>query len=364
MSINQLPKLSIGPFTAPLPIIQGGMGVGISLSGLASAVAKAGGIGVISSVGVGMNEPDYKKNFTEANCRALTREFQKVREQTDGILGCNIMVALSDYEEQVDAAMDAEVDILFLGAGLPLKFSKNVTPDRLTHGHTRIAPIVSSGRALEVIFKTWDRKYKTIPDAVVVEGPMAGGHLGFKNEQLDDPAFALQQLVPEVVNAAIPFEQKYGRSIPVIAAGGIYTGRNIRQMLDLGASGVQLGTRFVATHECDADPRFKEAYIKATKKDVCIIQSPVGLPGRALKNTFLDSVAAGGKHPFSCPWKCLRTCDYKVAPYCIANALVQAKRGNIDHGFVFAGANAWRVDKIVSVQELLDELIHDFTARG
>jgi nitronate monooxygenase len=274
------------------------------------------------------------------------------------------MVALSDFEAQVDAALDADVDILFMGAGLPLKFSEKVTPDRIQHGHTRFVPIVSSGRAVQVIFKAWERKYNTVPDAVVVEGPLAGGHLGFKREQLDDPHFALQQLVPEVVEAVKVYEQKFGRAIPVIAAGGIYTGFHIRQMLDLGASGVQMGTRFVATEECDANPKFKEAYLKATKEDVCIIQSPVGLPGRALKNTFLDSVAAGEKHPFSCPWKCLRTCDFHNAPYCIANALVQAKRGHLEHGFVFAGANAWRVDKIVKVSELMHELAEEYQKRA
>jgi len=355
-----MPELKIGPFTAELPIIQGGMGVGISLSGLASAVAEAGGIGVISTVGVGMLEPGYEKDVRGANRRILRKEIQTARSKTKGLLGCNIMVALSDYNDHLSIALDEEIDLVFLGAGLPLKFPADVTPDRLKSGHTRFVPIISSGRVLTLVFSYWEKKYNTIPDAVVVEGPLAGGHLGFKTEQLTCPAYSLEFLVEDVISAKEPFEDKYGREIPVIAAGGIYDGGDIRKILDLGASGVQMGTRFVATHECDADMKFKEAYLGAGRNDIRIIQSPVGLPGRAIKNGFLEDVSAGQRKPFKCPWKCLRTCNFKEAPYCIADALVNAKLGNIDDGFVFAGANAWRVNEIVSVRELISQLVAEY----
>jgi len=356
-----LPGLSIGPHTAQYPIIQGGMGVGISLSGLSSAVAEQGGIGVISAVGIGMLEETGKKqNITKANQTALAREIRAAREKTDGIIGCNIMVALSDYFGLVSTALDEKIDILFLGAGLPLHFPKTVTPEQIKFGHTRFVPIISSARALDLIFKYWDRKYKTIPDAVVVEGPMAGGHLGFKPSQIHDPAYSLESLLEEVLSMADSWAQTYGRDIPVIAAGGIYTGADIHRMISMGASGVQMGTRFVATAECDADIQFKKSYIQAEKDDITIINSPVGLPGRAIQNRFLLQAAAGARHPFSCPWKCLKTCDFRTSPYCIARALTNARYGDVENGFVFAGENAWRVDSIITVKELFSALRSEY----
>ncbi|MBN1895426.1 nitronate monooxygenase [bacterium] len=361
MNQSELPELRIGPFTVKLPIIQGGMGVGISMSGLASAVANEGGIGVIAAVGLGMLEPDFNKNFREANIRALRREIRKARALSGGVVGVNIMVALSDFEELLTATAEEEVDLILLGAGLPLKVPQILSPDRVREGASRLVPIVSSDRAAAIILKSWE-KAGCFPDAFVVEGPLAGGHLGFKREQISDPDHALEQIVPEVIRAVRPYEQKAGRCIPVVAAGGIYTGEDIFRFLGLGASGVQMASRFVPTVECDADPAFKMAYVNAAKEDLMIIDSPVGLPGRAIRNRFLEEVGAGVKKPFKCPWKCLRTCDFVNAPYCIGLALTNAKLGRLDDGFVFGGANAYRSERITSVHEVIQSILAEYHA--
>jgi nitronate monooxygenase len=356
----RIPELRIGNLIAKLPIIQGGMGVGISMAGLASAVANAGGIGVISSVGLGMLGHNSVKTYREDNKTALREEIRKAKSMTNGIIGLNIMVAVSDFDEMVKIALEENIDILFLGAGLPLKMPAGITIDHLKKMKTKIAPIVSSGRAATLIFKTWDKHFAHVPDAVVVEGPLAGGHLGFKPQQIDDPDFSLEKIVPEVCDAIKKYEKKYRKTIPVIAGGGVYGGEDIHKFMNMGASGVQMGTRFVATKECDAAPEFKNQFIKCKKEDIVIIQSPVGLPGRAILNDFLKDVKAGIKKPFRCPWKCLKTCDFHTSLYCIADALMKAKIGELKDGFSFAGANAWRVDQIISVKELMDSLVREF----
>jgi NAD(P)H-dependent flavin oxidoreductase YrpB (nitropropane dioxygenase family) len=360
MSSKEIPKLRIGNLEARIPLIQGGMSVGISLAGLASAVANEGGIGVIGAAGIGMLEPDYATNFSEANKRALRREIRNAREMTDGIIGVNIMVALSDFDDLVLVAIDEGVDLVFVGAGLPLRTPKKLPPDRLKETVTKVIPIVSSARAVKIIFQCWARNYNHVPDAVVVEGPLAGGHLGFKKEQISNPDYALDKILPEVISVIKPFEEQFNKSIPAIAAGGIFTGADIHKFIQLGANGVQMATRFVATHECDASIEFKEAYVKCKKEDIIIIHSPVGLPGRAIRNKFLDDVSAGIKKPFKCPWMCLKTCDFRKAPYCINLALTRAKIGNLEEGFVFAGANAHRIDKIISVKELIENLLKEY----
>jgi len=351
-----IPSLRIGELQAKIPIIQGGMSVGISLSGLASAVANEGGIGVIGAAGIGMLEPDFSTNFKEANKRALRKEIRKARKMTKGIIGVNLMVALSDFDELLLVAIEEGVDLVFLGAGLPLK----VPFDGLKKASTKVVPIVSSARAASIIFRYWTKRYNHVPDAVVVEGPLAGGHLGFKKEQINDPNYSLEKIVKEVISVIKVFEEQFNKKIPVIAAGGIYSGTDIYRFIRMGASGVQMATRFVATHECDADIKFKEAYINCRKEDLIIIDSPVGLPGRAIRNKFLDEVSSGMRKPFKCPWKCLKTCDFRKTPYCIALALTNAKRGNLDEGFAFAGANAYKVDKIVSVKELIETLLMEY----
>ena len=348
--------LSIGDLNINLPIIQGGMGIGISMSRLASAVANEGGVGVIAAVGLGMFEKNYARDFMDANLRALKREIQTAREKTNGVIGVNIMVALTNFSDLVKTAISEKVDIIFSGAGLPMNLPEYLTAE----AKTKLVPIVSSGRAAAILCKKWKDLYNYLPDAFVVEGPKAGGHLGFKREQLDNPDFALEKLVPDVVSSVKPFEEKYNKSIPVIAAGGIYTGADIKNILDLGASGVQLGTRFVTTHECDASEDFKQTYINSSESDMEIIQSPVGMPGRAIKNEFIEKINRGEKRPVKCPYKCLKTCDVAKTPYCIFAALMSAMRGNFLNGYAFAGANAYKTSKIVSVKETFAELLQEF----
>ena len=350
---SQVPKLRIGDSVARLPIVQGGMGVGISLSGLASAVANEGGIGVIAANSIGMLDPGYYARHRDANAVALKKEIRKAKEKTSGIIGVNIMVAVNDFHALLTVAIQEKVDVVFLGAGLPIK---GIPVEELRSARVKVVPIVSSARAARLIFKSWLKKYKDIPDGVVVEGPKAGGHLGFKEEQIDDPDFALERILPDVVAEIKTYEDKLRRAIPVIAAGGVFTGADIYDLFKLGASGVQMGTRFVGTHECDADIRFKESYISCREGDIEIIKSPVGMPGRAIGNKFLRDVSSGKKKVIKCAWKCLKSCNIENAPYCISLALNNARKGILDKGFAFAGSNAYRVNEIISVKELMQEL--------
>ena len=353
--------LCIGGLRASAPVVQGGMGVGISGKRLAAAVANQGGIGVISAVGLGfMGTPLTDAHVIEAagkngetkNISVLRQEIRKARTMTKGILGVNIMVAISEFVQTARAAAEEGIDIIFAGAGLPMEL-----PECLTDGSkTKLVPIVSSAKAAKLIFRRWNSRYHYVPDAFVVEGPMAGGHLGFSREQIDDPAFRLEELVPQVAAEVREMEEQTGRQIPVIAAGGVYTGADIYRMMKLGASGVQMATRFVATEECDADIAFKEAYINCKKEDIAIIESPVGMPGRALENDFLRAAKQGLKRPKVCPRHCIVTCGEEKAPYCISSALINAYYGRLDAGFAFVGANGYRVEQIVSVEQLMDEL--------
>lgn len=355
-NILNMKAFNIGDLQINVPVIQGGMGIGISLSGLAAAVADQGGVGVISAVGVGMFEKDFSRNSIQANIRALKREINTAREKTKGVIGVNIMVALTNFSDLVKTSIAEKADIIFSGAGLPLNLPSFLNKE----SKTKLAPIVSSGRAAALICKKWKEGYDYLPDAVVVEGPKAGGHLGFKPEQLENPDFALEKLVPEVVSEVKSFEEKYHTSIPVIAAGGIYSGSDIMKIMDLGATGVQLGTRFVTTHECDASEKFKLTYINSTESDIEIIKSPVGMPGRAIRNEFIEKINRGEKRPVKCPYKCLKTCDVEKTPYCIFAALMSAMKGNFFNGYAFAGSNAWRTTKIISVKETFDALIQEF----
>lgn len=360
MNLN-MPKLEIGDLNVKIPIIQGGMGVGVSLAGLASAVANEGAIGVISSAGIGMLEPDFRTNFKEANRRALKNEIKKARKMTDGIIGVNIMVALSDFNNLVLTALEEMVDIIFFGAGITLNNLKTLAEGKIEKITTKFVPIISSAKSARIIFQWWSRHYNYVPDAVVVEGPLAGGHLGFTREQINNPNYALEKLLLDVISIIIPFEDQYSKKIPVIAAGGVYTGEDIYKLINLGADGVQMATRFVTTLECDASDEFKEAYINCNNKDdIVIIESPVGMPGRAIRNRFIEDISLGIKKPFKCPWKCLKTCDFTKSKYCIALALTNAKLGNLDEGFVFAGANAYLSNKIISVKKLIEELSEEY----
>ncbi len=359
-----LPSLTIGDLSARLPIVQGGMGVGISLHRLASAVAEQGGIGVIAGAMIGMKEPDVGSDPRGANIRALSREIAKARELTNGILGVNIMVALTDFAQLVRTSIEQRADIIFSGAGLPLEMPKyllEACEEKREEFRTKLVPIISSARAASVICKKWLSRYSKLPDAFVLEGPKAGGHLGFKPEEIDAPEHSLEVVLPQVLDAVKTFEDQSGRAIPVIAAGGVFSGEDIHKYLSMGASGVQMGTRFVATHECDADERFKRSFVEARAEDVTIIKSPVGLPGRAIRNRFIEAVEQGKKN-FRCIFQCISTCNPEKSPYCIAAALLNAMRGNLEKGFAFTGANVSRVSSIISVQELMDSLQQEFEA--
>lgn len=348
--------LQIGNLTVPIPIVQGGMGVGISLSGLAAAVANEGGLGVISAAGIGMIRKNSEEPGKIDNIRAVKEEIRNARAKTKGVLGINIMVALSDFAELAKAAVEEGIDVIFAGAGLPLNLPEVAGLD----GKTKLVPIVSSAKAVKVISKWWKEKYNYIPDAFVVEGPMAGGHLGFKREQIEDPEYQLENLVPQVLEAVRPLEEESGRKIPVIAAGGIFTGGDMKRFLEMGASAVQMATRFVTTDECDADMEFKQAYLNCKKEDIEIIQSPVGMPGRAIRNEFLEKVSQGEKRPANCPFHCISTCKPEASPYCISVALINACKGRMKDGFAFIGANGYRIKEIVSVKQLFQDLALEY----
>ena len=360
MKQTGMPKLRIGDLKIKIPIIQGGMAVGISLSGLASAVADAGGVGVIATAGIGMMEPDYNTDFKKANQRAFRKELRKARQSTEGVIGVNIMVALSDFQDMVRIAVEENADIVLLGAGLPLKDLDILIPQKSGEKKPKVIPIVSSSRAVKVIFQYWQKNYQHVPDAIVLEGPMAGGHLGFKKEQINNPEYSLEKLLPETIEVLKPFAKDFSKNIPVIVAGGIFDGRDIFRFLQMGAQGVQMATRFVATKECDASEKFKQAYLDCSEDDLVLIDSPVGLPGRAIKNQFLQEVFEGNKKPFRCYWKCLKTCDFKKAPYCIASALTHAQKGELKDGFAFAGANAYRVREVIPVSKLMTNLVKEY----
>ena len=349
-------KLNIGNLSISVPIVQGGMGVGISLSGLASAVANEGGVGVISSAGLGLLYRNLSKDYIQASIMGLKEELRKAREKTKGVIGVNVMVAMSNFADMVKTAIAEKADIIFSGAGLPL----NLPSFLQKYSVTKLVPIVSSARAARVIAEKWHNLYNYLPDAFVVEGPKAGGHLGFKDEQINDEHFSLEHILPEVIDEVKDIETHYGKSIPVIVAGGIYTGEDIKRFMDMGAAGVQMGTRFVTTEECDASDIFKQTYIEAKQEDIQIIKSPVGMPGRAIFSKFIQKVKEGQKQPKTCMCKCIKTCDISKSPYCIIAALYNAFKGNMDNGYAFAGANAFRATKIVSVKETFRSLLDEF----
>ncbi len=337
--------LVIGDITARLPIIQGGMGIGVSLSGLAGAVAAAGGVGVISAAQIGFADEGFEANPLKANLAALARHIRLAREKApSGILGVNLMVAMRHYEEYVDVAVKNGIDLIISGAGLPVNL-----PELVSGSRVKIAPIVSSLKAAKVLLERWLKRYSRKADAIVVEGPMAGGHLGFSPDYFNEP-HEQQDFDGELSQIL-----EYAGDTPVIFGGGVYTKADIEKYLSMGCAGVQMATRFVGTYECDASPAFKEAYLKSVKDDITIVKSPVGLPGRAITNTFLKKAAPGQAARQKC-LNCLKHCDRENIPYCISRALISSVNGDTDGGLMFCGQNAYRVDKIVSVQELLDEL--------
>ncbi len=315
---------------------------------------------MISSAGLGLLYRNLSKDYIQASIMGLKEELRKAREKTKGVIGVNVMVAMSNFTDMVKTAIAEKADIIFSGAGLPLNLPSFLQKDSVT----KLVPIVSSARAARVIAEKWHSLYNYLPDAFVVEGPKAGGHLGFKDEQINDEHFSLEHILPEVIDEVQDMGARYGKEIPVIVAGGIYTGEDIKRFMDMGASGVQMGTRFVTTEECDASDVFKQTYIEAKQEDIQIIKSPVGMPGRAIFSKFIQKVKEGQKQPKTCICKCIKTCDISKSPYCIIAALYNAFKGNMDNGYAFAGANAFRATKIVSVKETFRSLLDEFSRSG
>jgi NAD(P)H-dependent flavin oxidoreductase YrpB (nitropropane dioxygenase family) len=343
---------NIGGLIIELPLVQGGMGVRVSNSSLVSAVSNEGALGVIAAVGLGEEGDVPGTNYVERSRAALIKSIRETRKLTTKPFGVNIMCALGNYDDLVNAAQEENVDVIISGAGLPLKL-----PALVKNSKTKLVPIVSSGRATHIICSAWQRRYKRLPDAIVVEGPLAGGHLGYSHEELaDSKHFNLDSILKDVLAALKVFETEEHK-IPVIAAGGIFDGKDIARVIRLGASAVQMATRFVCTNECDVSQAYKETYLAAKEEDIIIIQSPVGMPGRVINSEFVRRINSGEKMDIGCKYRCLVTCDPTKVNYCIAKALLSAARGQMDNGFAMAGSNAHRIKKIVSVKELITELV-------
>ena len=358
----RLKPLKIGKYEIKYPIIQGGMGVGISWDRLAGAVSKEGGLGVISTVGTGYYEnkryiekeitgrPLDTKNFYSK--KALFKIFENARKICgDAPLGANVLYAINDYGRVVRDSCEAGANIIITGAGLPTNM-----PEFTEGFDVALVPIVSSAKALKIICKRWEKRYKRVPDAVIVEGPLSGGHQGFTYEQCFMEEYQLENIVPKVVD-----ETKKWGDIPVIAAGGIWDHEDIIKFLELGASGVQMGTRFIGTFECDAHDNFKQILLDAKKEDILLLKSPVGYPARGIKTNLIDLVEKKEGPAIKCISNCVAPCqrgvEAKEVGYCIADRLSDAYLGDKELGLFFSGANGYRLEKIVSVKELMQSLI-------
>ncbi|MEF9941210.1 MAG: nitronate monooxygenase family protein [Lachnospiraceae bacterium] len=347
-------ELKIGDLTASIPLVQGGMGVGISLGGLAGAVAKEGAVGIISAAQIGFREPDFDQDALACNLLAMEKEYNKARSiAPHGIIGFNIMVAMQHYKEYVEQAVKLGVDLIISGAGLPTEL-----PDYVDGSDVKILPIVSTAKSASVILRYWYKKYKRTADAVVIEGPEAGGHLGFKREQLEQytkPVY--EQEIQEIIKVIHSYEETCGCHIPVILAGGIHTRGQVEQALMSGADAVQVASAFITTEECDAAVGYKACYLNVKKEDIVIVKSPVGMPGRAIRNSFIKKIDAGEKIPLDKCHQCLRTCDKAKIPYCITDALIHAAKGEVDDGLLFCGANAYEETRMKTVKEIIESLM-------
>jgi nitronate monooxygenase len=342
----KLKELKIGDLRADLPLVQGGMGIGVSLSNLAAAVANEGGIGTIYGVQIGFREPDFLRDPVGANLRAIKKEIQKAREKTKGIIAMNFMAAMNNYELYVKKAVEEKIDLIVSGAGLPFALPKLVKGT-----NTKIAPIVSSVKAAKIIIRSY-LKSDRLPDALIVEGPLAGGHLGFKMEDLlENKCKSLIDIVKEVKLLLSTFEEEYKVKIPLIAGGGIRTRDDINGLKEAGADGFQIGSLFVPTTECDAHQNFKSAYINACDDKIRIIKSPVGMPGRAIETNFLTQ---GDRIIKKCH-KCMPDCNPKKIPYCISQGLINSVEGR--DGLIFSGANLSEVNRMTTVKEVINKLV-------
>ncbi len=348
----KIPPLVIGDYSFPIPLVVGGMGVRISGPKLVAAVLNAKCLGTLTTMCLGdMTRPMTKSEFVATSREALQREIATLRAHTDRPFAVNIMGALSNADDLIITAVEAGARIIVYGAGIPRTLPA-VVEDR----HVALVPVISSARLAELILKLWKR-YDRVPDAFIIEGPLAGGHLGFSFEQLEHAEdFSLEKILAETLRIVRPYERA-DRKIPLIAAGGVYTGDDIGRLLSLGASAVQMGTRFVATAECPVADTFKQAYINARTEDIRIIKTPVGMPGRVLANTFLDRLEHGKIPEPVCSFHCIGSCERDKAGFCIAERLVNSFEGRTEEGLIFCGANVARINRIMSVQELVDELM-------
>jgi nitronate monooxygenase len=357
-------SLKIGKHVIDIPIIQGGMGVGISWDKLAGAVSKNGGLGVVSAVGTGYYEdkkyskkniqdrPHSADNFYSKD--ALTTIIQNSKKICDNRpVAVNILYACNNYGQMVEDSIEAGADIIITGAGLPInmpQFTK-ANPD------VALVPIISSNRALKVICKKWQKLYNKLPDAVILEGPLSGGHQGFTYEQCFQKEFQLENILPAVLE-----EAKVWGDIPVIVAGGIWDKNDIDKFMAMGASGVQMATRFIATHECDASDVVKQVLIDSTEDNIKLIKSPVGYPARGIQTNLLDLVDKKEAPKVSCISNCVAPCNQgeeaRAVGYCIADRLSDAYLGNKELGLFFTGSNGYKVNEIISVEELMNKLVN------
>ncbi|OGV32031.1 MAG: hypothetical protein A2020_13975 [Lentisphaerae bacterium GWF2_45_14] len=345
----KIPSLKIRNLESRFPVIQAGMGVRVGNAELAAATVNSGGFGTIASVGLGDIEKS-KTDFVNESNRFLISEIRKAKELCGGKkpVGVNVMVALSNYEEIVRTSVAEKIDFIISGAGLPIPL-----PEYVADADVALIPVISSGRALEVVVRAWIRKYNRKPDAIIVEGPRCGGHLGFSNEMLDDmESYSLDKLLPEVKEVL----KTYDCNVPVLAAGEIASRADIEKMLSLGYDGVQMGTFFITAEEAGLDVKSKEFYIKSTDDDVVVIRSPVGLPVRVLKSPLVERVLKGERERFSCPYRCLRTCNPKKAPFCIAKALLATWSGDTENSLFMTGCNVDALKKIMPIQDFFDTL--------
>ena len=339
-----------------LPLIQGGMGVGISRSNLAGAVAAENAIGIISTAQIGYDEPDFKSDEKKANLRAIKKHILKAKEIAcgKGLIGVNVMVALQDYREHVRAAAQAGADVIICGAGLPMDL-----PELVEGTSSCIAPIVSSKKALSLILRMWWKKYQRLPDFVVIEGPKAGGHLGFSKDQLmldQQNELHYEDEISEILSLVAETESEHHQFLPVFLAGGISTHEDVMHAERLGVDGIQVASRFVTTQECDASDAYKNAYIQATPEDITIISSPVGMPGRALNNAFIKRVKQG-QIPIKRCYHCIKNCNPAKIPYCITQALTAAVQGDLENGLIFCGANIGLIHHISTVHDVINDLL-------
>jgi nitronate monooxygenase len=354
-------QLKIGKYTIEKPIIQGGMGVGISWDKLAGTVSKEGGLGVISAVGTGYYEdkkyskrliqdkPYEAENFySKEGLDAIIKNARKICG--DKPLAVNILYAINDYGRVVQDACESGIDIIITGAGIPT----NMPEFTMDYPDVALVPIVSSARALKLICRKWKR-YNKVPDAVIVEGPLSGGHQGFKYEDCFKEESQLENIVGPVIE-----EAKNWGNIPVIAAGGIWDKNDIDRFLDLGCEGVQMATRFIGTFECDAHEKLKEVLINAKEGDIKLIKSPVGLPARGVITQLQKDIEKGTAPKVACISNCVAPCnkgeEAKAVGYCIADRLSAAYEGDTQTGLFFTGSNGYKLEKIISVKELMDKL--------